>query len=226
MSTSPTHFVFVDFENVPDIELGLITGLPVHVSLLIGKNQTKLHLPLVQQIHKLADQVDLIEVGGSGRNALDLTLAYYLGHAIQQMPTLKFHIISGDKDFDPLIAHIHAKGLSVTRHTTFAALPFLPRQKKAAAPAHTKPAAMPVPKKSPAPTAKPPAIDRSAKVIARLSNPSSKNRPASSKALLAHLKASLGKEATDAKVQETVSVLQTKGVLSIDAAGKIQWPRA
>lgn len=223
MPTTPTHFVFVDFENIPDIELGLIAGHPVHVSLLIGKNQTKLHLPLVQQIHKLADQVDLIEVGGSGRNALDLTLAYYLGHAIQQMPTLKFHIISGDKDFDPLIAHIHAKGLSVTRHTTFAALPFLPRQKKAAAPAHTKPAAMPAPKKSPAPTAKPPAIDRSAKVIARLSNPSSKNRPASSKALLAHLKASLGKEATDAKVQETVSVLQTKGVLSIDAAGKIQW---
>jgi hypothetical protein len=223
MSTSPTHFVFVDFENVPDIELGLITGLPVHVSLLIGKNQTKLHLPLVQQIHKLADQVDLIEVGGSGRNALDLTLAYYLGHAIQQMPTLKFHIVSGDKDFDPLIAHIHAKGLSVTRHTTFAALPFLPRQKKAVAPAHTKPAAMPTPKKSPAPAAKPPVIDRSAKVISRLSNPSSKNRPASSKALLAHLKASLGKEATDAKVQETVSVLQTKGVLSIDAAGKIQW---
>jgi len=223
MPTTPTHFVFVDFENIPDIELGLIAGHPVHVSLLIGKNQTKLHLPLVQQIHKLADQVDLIEVGGSGRNALDLTLAYYLGHAIQQMPTLKFHIVSGDKDFDPLIAHIHAKGLSVTRHTTFAALPFLPRQKKAVAPAHTKPAAMPTPKKSPAPTAKPPAIDRSAKLIARLSNPSSKNRPASSKALLAHLKASLGKEATDAKVQETVSVLQTKGVLSIDAAGKIQW---
>jgi len=223
MPTTPTHFVFVDFENVPDIELGLIAGLPVHVSLLIGKNQTKLHLPLVQQIHKLADQVDLIEVGNSGRNALDLTLAYYLGHAVQQMPTLKFHIVSGDKDFDPLIAHIHAKGLSVTRHTTFAALPFLPRPKKAVAPTHAKTTAATTAKKTPAPTAKPPAIDRSTKVIARLSNPSSKNRPASSKALLAHLKASLGKEATDAKVKETVDALQDKGVLSIDAAGKIQW---
>jgi hypothetical protein len=223
MPTTPTHFVFVDFENVPDIELGLIAGQPVHVSLLIGKNQTKLQLPLVQQIHKLADQVDLIEVGGSGRNALDLTLAYYLGHAVQQMPTLKFHIVSGDKDFDPLIAHIHAKGLSVTRHTTFAALPFLPRPRKAAAPTHAKPAAVPTAKKAPAPAVKPPAIDRSTKVITRLSNPHSKNRPASSKALLAHLKASLGKEASDTSVADLVSVLQSKGVLSIDAAGKIQW---
>ena len=223
MPTTPTHFVFVDFENVPDIELGLIAGHPVHVSLLIGKNQTKLHLPLVQQIHKLADQVELIEVGNSGRNALDLTLAYYLGHAVQQMPTLKFHIVSGDKDFDPLIAHIHAKGFSVARHTTFAALPFLPRPKKAAAPTHAKPASVPTAKKAPTPVAKPPAIDRSAKVIARLSNPSSKDRPAKYKALLAHVKTALGKEATDTKVQETVDALQSSGVLSIDAAGKIQW---
>ncbi len=223
MPTNPTHFVFVDFENVPDIELGLIAGHPVHVSLLIGKNQTKLHLPLVQQIHKLADQVELIEVGNSGRNALDLTLAYYLGHAVQQMPTLKFHIVSGDKDFDPLIAHIHAKGLSVARHTTFAALPFLPRPKKTAAPTHAKPATVPTAKKAPAPAAKPPATDRSARVIARLSNPSSKNRPASSKALLAHLKASLGKDASDASVADLVSLLQSKNILSIDAAGKILW---
>ena len=41
-----THFVFVDLENVPVIDLGLVEGKPVHVTLMIGKNQKKMDLPL------------------------------------------------------------------------------------------------------------------------------------------------------------------------------------
>src|ERR1017187_7174364 len=67
MSTSHfTHFVFVDFENVPNIELGRVAGKPVHVSLLLGKNQRNLDVGLVQSIHRLAAQVQLVEVGASG----------------------------------------------------------------------------------------------------------------------------------------------------------------
>ena len=35
-----TSFVLVDFENVPEANLGLVEGLPAHVTLLIGKSQT------------------------------------------------------------------------------------------------------------------------------------------------------------------------------------------
>jgi len=79
--------VFVDFENVPEVDLGLVEGKPVHVTILIGKNQKKIDLPLVQQIRRLAAQVELVEVGASGRNALDLTLAYYLGQAVLRLRT-------------------------------------------------------------------------------------------------------------------------------------------
>lgn len=33
-----TQYVFIDFENVPSLDLGLIEGKSVHVTLLIGKS--------------------------------------------------------------------------------------------------------------------------------------------------------------------------------------------
>src|SRR5687767_7742057 len=75
------HHIFVDFENVSFVDLDAIAALPVFVTLLIGKNQTKIDAVLVQQIHAHANKVRLITLGASGRNALDLTLSYYLGRA-------------------------------------------------------------------------------------------------------------------------------------------------
>src|SRR5580698_9329683 len=95
------HFVFVDFENVPEVDLGLVAGKPAHVMLLLGKHQKKLDIGLVQQIRRLAEQIELVEVGASGHNALDLTLAYYLGRAVQRDPEAQFYVVSKDSDFDP-----------------------------------------------------------------------------------------------------------------------------
>jgi hypothetical protein len=220
----PSHTVFVDFENVPDIDLGLIAGHPARVVLLIGKNQKKLDLPLVQQIHKLGDRVELIEVGASGRNALDLTLAHYLGRAVQANPALKFHIVSGDKDFDPLIAHLRTTGCAVSRHGSFAALPFLPRPKKS--PATAKPATpstTPPKKPAPAAAAKPPAEDRRAMVITRLSDPAAADRPTRKPRLLAHIKTIYGKQATDAIAAEILATLITRNVVAIDPNGKVSY---
>jgi hypothetical protein len=196
----PAHFVFVDFENVPDIDLALIAGQSVKITLLIGKNQTRLDLALVRHIHRLADRVELIEVGASGHNALDLTLAYHLGHTACQAPRATFHIVSKDTDFDPLVSHLNASGIAVARHRSFDALPFLGTKKKV-----ENPPAKPV-------------QDRRAKVLARLKNPSSRNRPSSKSALVAHLKTALGKESSAAIVEEILGELIRSRVLTIDAA--------
>ena len=131
---SLTHHVFVDFENVPNVDLTLIENRPARVTLLIGKRQQKLDLKLVQQILRFADQVKLVEVGASGRNALDLTLACYLGRAIQLESGTTFAIVSRDKDFDPMIAHLKGTGVMVSRHDSLAAVPFLSGAKHPGAP--------------------------------------------------------------------------------------------
>lgn len=227
MPVSANHLIFVDLENVPDIDLALMAGHPVHVSLLIGKNQTKLGVPLVQQIHKLADQVKLIEVGASGRNALDLTLACYLGMAVNQSPKAEYHIVSGDKDFEPMIAHLQSQGYHVSRHASLASLPFLKSASKRPAQAAPKAAATPKPKKAPPPIAAPTSASvaptRADKLIVSLANPANPTRPTTLKRLQAFIKSHLGNGTDDEQVAAVVVQLQARGVLSIEAAGKVHY---
>jgi hypothetical protein len=215
MSTShPTHFVFVDFENVPDVDLALVRDPSVHVSLLIGKNQTKLPLVLVRDLLRLSAQAELIEVGASGHNALDLTLAFYLGQAVHRFPHAHFWIVSKDKDFEPMIDHLHHRPAPVViaRCGEFDLLPFLSARPKSRAPA----------KAAASPPLSP--VDRRVKVIARLKNPSLKNRPTTLLKLRAYVKTSLGTEAVEPDIAEIIDGLVQAGAIAIDSANKVTYP--
>lgn len=205
---SGTHHVFVDFENVPNVDLGLIENQTAKVTLLIGKRQQKLELALVRQIHRLAGQVELVEVGASGRNALDLTLACYLGRAVESEPKVAYAIVSRDKDFDPLIAHLKETGVSVSRHDSLAAVPFLAPAKRAG-PAKTNPAVR----------ASQPS-DRLAKLAARLKEEKAP-RPRTKARLLALINTDLGGKLSDSEKQAKLDELIGLGVLSVDSAEKV-----
>lgn len=204
-----THFVFVDFENVSDIDLGLVEGKPVHVTLLIGKNQKKLDLALVRQIHRLAAQVELVEVGASGHNALDLTLAFYLGQSVQQWSSVDFHIVSKDQDFEPMIGHLAARGVKVARSDAFHLLPFLPRAKPAA---HGKSAAV----KAGAPE------DRFARLVASFKK-NQASRPKKRDGLRHRISAAYGNRLSDAELTEIVASLEKGGIISIDAKDRVSY---
>jgi hypothetical protein len=222
--------VFVDFENVPEVDLAAIADQPVHVTLLIGKNQKKIDLELVEQIQVFAARVKLVKVGGSGRNALDLTLACYLGRAIERAPAANFAIVSKDKDFAPMIAHLLAHDVEVARYDSFAALPFLHHGKPVAAPKSPPVTRIAPPPKTMlaamknSPAARKPAEDRRTKVIARLKNPVSRNRPADEPALRAHIRSALGKEASDDRVDGIVRELVERHGVTIGAHGKVSYP--
>ncbi len=217
-----THFVFVDFENVPEVDLTLIEGRPVHVTLMIGKNQKKIDLPLVQQIRRLAAQVELVEVGASGRNALDLTLSYYLGQAVLRAPNALFCIVSRDKDFEPMIAHVSAKGTKVVRRDTFAALLFLPK------PGKRSPAKAAVPVEPSASLTEEPLVhggplvpefvpdDRFERLVFRLQI-DSPSRPKKKSRLLGRINSDFGNNLTEEEQNGILDELIRRGVLSIDA---------
>lgn len=216
------HFIFVDYENVKITDLNPLVGHPCQVTLLLGAQQKSVPTSLFVSAAKLPGQVSHVEVGSSGRNALDMTLAYYLGRAIERELRGQYHVISKDKDYDPLIAHLHAQGYSVTRHESLATLPFLKAVRKA--PSHPVPKAAPAPRvrKAPAPAPIPaPVPSRFDKLVASLGNPANKTRPTTQKRLQAYVKNELGKDATDAQVADVTGQLQTLGTLSIDAAGKV-----
>src|SRR5688500_5535639 len=216
VSQPHVHHIFVDFENVSFVDLDAIAALPVFVTLLIGKNQSKIDTALVEQIHAHADKVRLITLGASGRNALDLTLAYYLGRAAADNGNTQLHIVSKDKDFDPLMAHLRSRDVIISRAESFRALPFLPAEKadeRAAKVMSTSAKIARANKEAPG--------ERSAKLIARLQNPSSRNRPSNESALLAHIRTALGKEGSAQKSKEILRHLQEDGQLTIQPNGKV-----
>jgi len=219
---SPTHFVFVDFENVQLIDLNLVKGKPVHVALLIGKNQVKLDFELADQIHKQAPQIELIKIGASGHNALDMTLAYYLGRAVERAPQAHFFIVSKDKDFNPMIAHVSDHGIKVVRCESFAALSFLPKSKKLAltkAPSGAK--TTHTPKLVVASTSNP-TVDRLEKLIGRLKN-NPMQRPKKKSSLLAHINTAYGGKLDETEQNQKLEMLIDRGIFFIGDKDRVTY---
>lgn len=203
-----SRFIFVDFENVPTVDLALVVGKPVHVTLLIGKKQTKLDVSLVKQIHQIPDQVELIEVGASGHNALDLTLAYYLGQAVRRSRGAHFTIVSKDKDFEPMLNHLAGHGINADRRDSFtAAFQATPRKV-------TTTKAMPPAKKPPE--------DRFEKLVARLKDYLAP-RPKSKARLLAHINTAYGGKLAEQEQAKILDDLVKRAVLVIEAKAKVRY---
>lgn len=62
-----------------------------------------------------SDRVTLIPRSGSGKNALDFQLSYYIGYITANYPEGRFTIISNDKGYDPMLAHARELGFDAQR---------------------------------------------------------------------------------------------------------------
>ena len=120
----PMNHVFVDFENVHEVDPVVIGARSVSLTLLLGARQTRLDVALVEKLMEHAATVQLVRLTISGTNALDFALAYYMGRAVMADPTGWFHIVSKDTGFDPLIEHLRSRHIHAQRHDDFTALTF------------------------------------------------------------------------------------------------------
>lgn len=120
----PMNHVFVDFENVHQVDLSLIGAKSVSFTLMVGPKQTKLDSDLVEKLMAHSASVHLVKLKSSGKNALDFALAYYLGRAALADPTAYFHIVSKDGGFDPLVEHLRSRHIHVYRHASCEELTF------------------------------------------------------------------------------------------------------
>ncbi len=100
------NYVLIDFENVSPENLDLLDQEWIRVFLFVGKNQTKLPFTMVKAIQKLGSRAEYVEMAGTGHNALDFHIAFYIGRISATDKDAYFHIISNDTGFDPLIVHL------------------------------------------------------------------------------------------------------------------------
>ena len=120
----PLNHVFVDFENVHEVDLAVFGTKSVPFTLLLGAHQTRLDAALVEKLLEHAATVQLVRLTSCGKNALDFALAYYVGRAVMADPTGFFHIVSKDTGFDPLVEHLRSRHIRARRHDDFTALTF------------------------------------------------------------------------------------------------------
>ncbi len=101
--------LLVDYENVQNFDLSTVCSRKnVLVKIFVGQSQNKIPFDLVQIAQQMGKRVEWIKMDGSGSNALDFHIAFYLGVLSSNAAEKNdFLILSKDKGFDPLIQHIN-----------------------------------------------------------------------------------------------------------------------
>jgi diadenosine tetraphosphate (Ap4A) HIT family hydrolase len=120
-----TNYVLIDFENVHPKNLELLTKYPFKVFVFVGASQTKVPFDLADSMQLLGNDARYIKISGNGQNALDFHIAYYVGELAGKDPDAHFHIISKDKGFDPLIAHLKNRKVRIQREKDIGEIPLL-----------------------------------------------------------------------------------------------------
>ena len=94
-------YVYVDYENMGNIKS--LIPIDGQYFFFIGATQTSVPKELILATN--GTKVEWIGIEGSGKNALDFHIAYYLGRNI--LPDVVHYILSKDKGYDPLISSIN-----------------------------------------------------------------------------------------------------------------------
>ena len=122
------HYILIDYENVQPKSLSVLQGAPnqaFRIMVFVGADQSKLPLDLVSSMQGFGDKAQYVQITGSGRNALDFHIAYYLGALTERDPNGIFHVISKDTGYDQLIRHLKGKKVNAARRKDLFGIPWL-----------------------------------------------------------------------------------------------------
>lgn len=215
-----TSYVLIDFENVQPKELGTLGGDGTKVMVFTGPAQPSVPKGLASAMQALGHAGSYVDIESRGPNALDMHIAYYIGRLAATDPGAEFHIISRDRDYDPLIRHLTARQIVCTRWKSVAemnaARTAAPRRAptpkpapKPATKAASKPASKAAAKPAPQPLNR---VDEVAdKFVKRVHR-----RPSTLKALISTIKShyrALG--ITETEVEAIVDELKKRGLIAV-----------
>ena len=112
--TAPRVHLLVDWENVQPKgdELQALVPQGTHVWLFHGPRQT-VDASGHRQVYG-AEQVTLVQRTGTGKNALDFQLTYYVGYISANISARQsegtFFVVSNDQGYEPMLAHARELG--------------------------------------------------------------------------------------------------------------------
>lgn len=109
-------FFLIDFENVQPKALDRLKPGDARIKVFLGEQQSKLMLDVVQALQPFGADAEYIQITGSGPDAVDFHIAYFIGRLAAAEADAAFNIISKDKGFDPLVRYLNDRGIACRRH--------------------------------------------------------------------------------------------------------------
>jgi hypothetical protein len=119
------NYILVDYENVQPQSVAQLKGGPFRLLVFVGSQKPRLPFELAQSVQLLGEAAEYVVSSGTGKNALDFHIAYYLGKLAAADPEAFFHVISRDTGFDPLIKHLNEGQIRCKRSASIDGLPLL-----------------------------------------------------------------------------------------------------
>jgi len=107
--------LFVDYENVQNINLKELSDMDMEVKIFVGNSQNKIPFSLVQDAQAFGEKLEWIKIEGQGNNALDFHISYYLGVYTGKGDFDDYIILSKDKGFDPLVRYLGSQKVKCRR---------------------------------------------------------------------------------------------------------------
>ena len=120
-----TNYVLIDFENVQPDSLSALQHDHFKVIVFVGATQNKLSFDVVSAVQRMGTKAEYIKIAGTGANALDFHIAFYIGLLAAKVDAAYFHVISKDSGFDPLIQHLRERKISADRLACVSEIPLL-----------------------------------------------------------------------------------------------------
>lgn len=196
-----TNYVLIDLESVQPASLSALEQDAYRVIIFVGASQAKLPFDVVSSIQRMGERAQYLKISGSGHNALDFHIAFYIGELAASDPTAFFHVISKDSGFDPLIRHLKARHIFAARSASIEEMP----QVKA------------TPKKS--------AQERARVFALALGQPKS-TKPRTDKTLMRHIATHFKKQQlSELEVAAVVSAMREAGFITV-VDGKVTYSLA
>jgi len=111
------RILFVDYENVQNIDLDFIKKENLETIVFVGKSQMKIPFEIVKKAQQLGKLITWHQIEGQGSNALDFHIAFLLGHltATDTGKEAEYIILSKDKGFDPLLRYVQKESYNCRR---------------------------------------------------------------------------------------------------------------
>ena len=118
-----TNYFLIDYENVQPKSLQVLNGQPVKVIVFLGANQGKVSVEVAKALQSLGSNAEYVQISGNGPNAVDFHITFTMGEISKSDESARFHIISKDSGFDPLIEYLRTKRIVAQRSAEIPGVP-------------------------------------------------------------------------------------------------------